>query len=118
MISDSLRKRMESTVPGPHGGDPRALASVITGLEERFEGQCWVEDGHQFLSHDFFWQDGSLRGDHYSLVFNREPDPWLLPAEFVLQDDEEDEDDHDHDSEHCLKSYRVHACESCPAAHR
>jgi hypothetical protein len=38
MISDSLRKRMESTVPGPHGGDPRALASVITAMEERFGG--------------------------------------------------------------------------------
>ena len=49
MISDSLRRRMESIVPGPHGGDPRALASVITAPEKRFEGQCWVEDCHVFL---------------------------------------------------------------------
>jgi hypothetical protein len=65
-----------------------------------------VEDCHQSLEHSFFWRDGSLRGDHYALWFNRELDPWLDPTEFVLQDDEEDEDDeNDHDSEHCLKSW-------------
>ena len=53
MISVSLRERMESTVPGPHGGDPRALARVITAPEGRLEGQCWVEDCHVFLKNQF-----------------------------------------------------------------
>jgi hypothetical protein len=93
MISESLSERMQNGGDWEHRGfDRRLLIGVIQSLEERYQGQCWVEDRHhEALYEDEFWwagpgHDDDLRGDHYVVHYNSRPDPEFDPAEIVVED--------------------------------